>query len=65
MINDRNHYEGKNRWFVECEDGTSLPYDSIGMHRYIMTGLARGKVTINGFEVIADQENTYVFKDNQ
>ena len=55
MMNDRNHYNGKNCWFVEHEDGTSqqyVPYDSFGMTRFILDGFKKGKVTLNGFEIV-------------
>lgn len=63
LLTDKNHYQGVNCWVVQWSDGTTqryVPYDSIGMSRFIRNGLDKGKVTVNTFEVegfLLDEQN--------
>lgn len=45
----------KQEWIVRWENGKSkryVPYDSLGMTRFVLNGLKEGKVYVNDEEVV-------------
>ena len=45
----------KQEWIVKWENGKSkryVPYDSLGMTRFVLNGLKEGKVYVNEEEVV-------------